>query len=396
MSDRKNAALQSSSAQLLQMHLDGVEVCFTQGETVYEVAQRYERFIPTLCYDPRLAAFGSCRLCVVEVEGMRGPVASCTTKAAAGMKVRTTTDAIEKHRKTLLEMVVSENREVEVNPLRGYAKYGAKQGRFKGKQSGKSHPVDDNPFIQRDYDLCISCYRCVRVCAEQEGDYAISVAGRGFHTQITTEFNNNLKDSSCTFCGQCVQTCPTGALADKKALKKWGQFGFKDEEWLADATMTAKAANKPANELASKDMLALKANHLVKKTRTVCPYCGVGCSVDIMTKDNRIVGISPAMDGPANKGALCIKGQYAYDFVQHPDRLSHPLMKQPDGTFKEVDWDTALDAAAAGFKKTLDAHGRRSIYGIASGRAAHEAAYSMQKFIRAGTGTHHIDNCSRA
>jgi predicted molibdopterin-dependent oxidoreductase YjgC len=393
------------SVKLHQMILDGVEVTFTEGETIYQVAQRYERFIPTLCYDPRLAAFGSCRLCVVEVEGLRGPVASCTTKASPGMKVKSSSEAVEKHRKTLLEMVVSENRELEVSPLRGYAsqelrslvyRYGAKQGRFKGQQSGKSHPLDDNPFIQRDYDLCISCYRCVRVCAEQEGDYAISIAGRGFHTQITTEFNHNLKDSSCTFCGQCVQTCPTGALADKKALKKWTNFGFTDEGWRSDQTLAAKAAPVAPATLSFQDMAALKQNHLVKKTRTICPYCGVGCSVDIMTKDDRIVGISPAMDGPANKGALCVKGQYAYDFVQHSDRLSSPLMKQADGSFKEVDWDTALNAAAAGFRKALDEHGRRSIYGIASGRAAHEAAYTMQKFIRSGTGTHHIDNCSRA
>jgi predicted molibdopterin-dependent oxidoreductase YjgC len=406
MSDRNSAQFNGFPKKLHQMTLDGAEVTFQEGETVYQVAQRYERFIPTLCYDPRLAPFGSCRLCVVEVEGFRGPVASCTTQATAGMKVKTMSEALEKHRKTLLEMVVSENRELEVNPMRGYAsqelrslvfRYSAKQGRFKGQQSGHSHPKDDNPFIHRDYDLCISCYRCVRVCAEQEGDYAISVAGRGFHTQITTEFDSNLKDSSCTFCGQCVQTCPTGALADKKALKKWKGFGFEDSEWASDAVFArkAKTGNSPA-ELNFADMAALKKNDVVTKTRTICPYCGVGCSVDIMVKNDRIVGVSPAMDGPANKGALCVKGQYAYDFVQHPDRLKSPLMRQADGSFKEVDWDTALDAAAAGFRHSLDTHGRRSIYGIASGRAAHEAAYTMQKFIRAGTGTHHIDNCSRA
>jgi predicted molibdopterin-dependent oxidoreductase YjgC len=218
----------------------------------------------------------------------------------------------------------------------------------------------------------------VRVCAEQEGDYAISVQGRGFHTQITTEFGNHLKDSSCTFCGQCVQTCPTGALGDKKSLRH------------------------------------VEAVEPVKKTRTICPYCGVGCSVDMMTRGDKIVGIQPAMDGPANKGALCIKGQFAYDFIQHEDRLKMPLVRKSllkdklpanaaqrpsadaDDPFVEVDWTTALDLAAAGFKQSLTQYGRHSIYGIASGRAPHEAAYSMQKFIRAGFGTHHIDNCSRA
>ncbi|HLQ38086.1 MAG TPA: 2Fe-2S iron-sulfur cluster-binding protein, partial [Planctomycetota bacterium] len=213
--------------------LDGQPVGFQPGETLYQVAQRQRREVPTLCYDPRLEAFGACRLCVVQVEGVKNPVASCTTKCTGAMVVKTSTEAIDKYRKTLLEMVVSENREVDVDPLRGYAsqeltrlvdRYEARTGRFQGKHSGKSrvapgHGQDDNPFILRDYDLCISCYRCVRVCAEQEGDHAISVMNRGFHTQITAEFGNQLKDSSCTFCGQCVQTCPTGALADNKALR---------------------------------------------------------------------------------------------------------------------------------------------------------------------------------
>ncbi len=208
--------------------LDGEEVPFLPGETVYEVATRAGRAVPTLCYDPRLEAFGSCRLCVVEVAGQRAPAASCTTLAADGMEVTTASADIERLRRTLLELVASENREVVVDPLRGIAsqelttlveRYDAGRGRFDGAQSGRSRADDANPFILRDYDLCISCYRCVRVCAEQEGDYAISVANRGFATQITVEFGGHLRDSACTFCGQCVQTCPTGALADKKALR---------------------------------------------------------------------------------------------------------------------------------------------------------------------------------
>lgn len=134
----------------------------------------------------------------------------------------------------------------------------------------------------------------------------------------------------------------------------------------------------------------------VNKTRSVCGYCGVGCSVDIMTRDNRIIGIQPAMDGPANEGALCIKGQYAYDFVHHPERLAHPLIKDENGNFQQATWDEALDKAAAGFRKANETYGRHSIYAIASGRTPHEAGYSVQKFIRAGFGTHYIDNCSRA
>ena len=352
-----------------QITLDGELVAFAPGETLYEIARRRGKTIPTLCYDPRLESFGGCRLCLAEVEGARNPMASCTTKAVPGAKIHTATPQVEKHRKILLEMVASENPGLAVDPLRGYAsqelsklvgQYGADTGRFQGRQSGRSRPEDPNPFILRDYDRCISCYRCVRVCAEQEGDYAISIRNRGFNTQITTEFSGNLKDSACTFCGQCVQTCPTGALADKKAVR---------------------AATLPGK---------------IQKTRTVCPYCGVGCSVDLLSKGDRLVGVQPAMDGPANHGALCVKGQFAFDFVQHSDRLKAPLVRREDGNLHKTDWEEALNLAAEGFRKAAEKHGRHSIYGVASGRTPSEADYLMQKFIRAGFGTHQIDNCSRA
>jgi predicted molibdopterin-dependent oxidoreductase YjgC len=352
----------------LTMHLDGREVAFAPGETIYEVARRHAKEVPTLCYDPRLDPFGGCRMCVVELEGARNPVASCTTKAGAGMVVRTRTETLEFYRKTLLEMVVSENPRVDVDPLSGYAsqelaqlvdRYEARTGRFTGRHSGRSKHDDPNPFILRDYDQCISCYRCVRVCAEQEGDYAISIANRGFQTQITTEFDHVLKDSSCTFCGQCVQTCPTGALSDRKALR------------------------------AAADPLP------IQKTRTICTYCGVGCSVDLLTKGEKVVGVQPAMDGPANEGALCIKGQFAYDFIQHEERLKTPLVRDANGQLVPASWDEALDRAAQGFVKANAEHGRHSVYAISSGRAPNEASYTVQKFIRAGFATNHVDNCSR-
>jgi predicted molibdopterin-dependent oxidoreductase YjgC len=358
-----------NGANTATMTLDKETVTFSEGETVFDVAQKHSKDVPTLCYDSRLKPFGSCRLCVVDVEGARTPLASCTTPATPGMVVRTETDAILRYRKVLLEMVASENPVIDVDPLSGYAsqelatlvdRYGARTGRFKGAQSGRSKVEDDNPFLLRDYDKCISCYRCVRVCAEQEGDDAISVMNRGFETQIVTEFDGLLKESSCTFCGQCIQTCPTGALADKKALR---------------------ASSDPGE---------------IKKTRTICPYCGVGCSVDVMIKGEKIVGIQPAMDGPANLGALCVKGQFAFDFVHHRDRLKMPLVRGGDGRLHETSWEEALDRAAQGFKDARAAHGKYSAYGVASGRAPTEAAYLMGKFIRAGFGTNYIDNCSRA
>lgn len=349
--------------------MDGREVSFTPGQTLYEVSQQQGAQVPTLCFDDRLEPFGGCRLCVVQVEGQRNPVASCTTRATAGMKVHTRTAALERYRKTLVELVVSENPTATIDPLRGAAsqelaqlraRYHVDGTRLLGATSGRSRPDDDNPFIARDYDQCISCYRCVRVCAEQEGDYAISVRGRGFDTKITTEFDGLLSDSACTFCGQCVQTCPTGALGDRKAMRAEGQ-------------------PEP-----------------VEATRSVCPYCGVGCSVDLLTKGDRLVGIRPARDGGANEGALCVKGQFAFDFVQHEDRLQTPLLRGDDGQLHPASWDEALDRAAAGFARALAEHGRHSLYAIASGRAPHESTYAIQKMIRATAGTNFVDNCSRA
>ncbi|MAB79304.1 MAG: hypothetical protein CMJ89_08115 [Planctomycetes bacterium] len=357
-----------SNGRTRSLTLDGDEVSFQEGESLYEVARRNRRPVPTLCYDDRLEAFGACRLCVVEIEGMKSPAASCTTEAQPGMVVRTRTEELERQRKILLEMVVSENPAADISPLRGHAsqelgqlaeEYGADGSRFQGARSGSSYRGDPNPMILRDYDHCISCYRCVRVCAEQEGDYAISVANRGFQTSITTEFAGRLENSECTFCGQCVQTCPTGALADLRALQSEGEV--KDFEL----------------------------------TRSICPFCGVGCSVDIMSNDDKIIGVRPAMDGPANEGALCVKGQFSWDWVQHTDRLKTPLVRE-NGVLVETDWDTALNRAAEGFRKVREQHGRHAIYGIASGRAPHESSYAMQKFIRAGFGTNQIDNCSRA
>ncbi len=359
----------NNGAGTFHMTLDGEKVQFSRGETIFDVSERYQKDVPTLCYDKRLDPFGGCRLCVVELEGARNPVASCTTQAEPGMEVRTRTASLDVHRRVLMELLASENRDTDVDELSGYAsqemaglldRYDARTGRFEGALSGESRPDDPNPFILRDYQNCISCYRCVRVCAEQEGDYAISVMNRGFETQITTEFGGLLKDSACTFCGQCVQVCPTGALGDLKALR------HKDVEGETELT------------------------------RTICPYCGVGCSVDVMTRNGKMVGILPAMDGPANEGALCVKGQYAYDFVQHPDRLSTPFVRGEDGELRPATWDEALDRAAQGFADVIEEHGRHAVYGVASGRAPHEAAYMMQRFIRAGVGTNNIDNCSRA
>lgn len=349
--------------------VDGREIRLTEGETILSACRRAGVDVPTICDDPRLKPLGACRLCVVEIEGQRRPVASCTTRAVAGMQVRTQSESLQGLRRTMLELVASENPDgLRVDPLRGMVanqvadlaeQHAIRPGRLQGRRSGQSRTDDDNPFILRDYDSCISCYRCVRVCAEQEGDFAIGIMNRGFESRIVTPFDRTLKDSPCTFCGQCVQTCPTGALGDKKALR---------------------SSDVPGE---------------TKLTRTVCGYCGVGCSVDVMSRGDTLVGVLPAMDGQANAGALCVKGQFAFDYVQHPDRLKTPLVRNDRGELEPASWEVALDRAADGFRRAAAEHGRHSIYAIASGRAPNEAGYVLQKFVRLGYGCHHVDNCQR-
>jgi formate dehydrogenase alpha subunit len=351
----------------LTLRIDGREVGFRPGETVFDVARRAECDVPTLCWDERLDPAGSCRLCLVEVEGRRLPAASCTLAAEPGMVVRTDSDRVRRLQKDLLRMVLSENpdgdcpRCRDVGPCelhRLTERFGVRRDRFLGRISNASKD-DENPFLLRDYDRCISCYRCVRICAEVEGDFAITMAGRGFDKRIATAFDGGLLESPCTLCGQCIYTCPTGALADRK--------------------MVGQGAD----------------GRLPESTRSICPYCGTGCSIDLRHKDGRVVGVTPALDGPVNEGALCVKGQFAIDFLGSDERLTVPLVREGD-SFRESTWDEALGIVADRLERIRDEHGPRSFYGIASGRAPGESAYLFQKFTRAVMGSNQIDNCSRA
>jgi predicted molibdopterin-dependent oxidoreductase YjgC len=339
----------------MKIRIDGLPVEARPGETLLAAARRAGAFVPALCWDPRLEPGGHCRLCVVAVRGRRQPVAACVARVEEGMEVETATGEIRSLQRTLLEMVLSENPAdpdpgTELHELA--ARLGVSRGRFAGRPSGRS--IDDpNPFLLRDYDKCISCYRCTRICDEVEGDHAIAPAGRGFETRIATAFDRGLMESPCTLCGQCIHTCPTGALADRKMIG-------------AGAT---------------------------KRTPSVCGYCGVGCGVILHSKENRVIGVTPDLEAPANRGALCVKGQFGLDFASTPNRLARPLIREGD-RFREASWDEALDLVALrlrGFQGTPD-----SFYAIASGRGTNEAAYLLQKFARTVMGTNQVDNCARA
>lgn len=349
-----------------QIRIDGKTVAFTGGDTVLEVARRLGADIPTLCYDPRLEPAGSCRLCLVEVEGREQPVPACTFPASEGMRVRTQSPALAHYRRRLLELVLSELPEgecrhcAEIGPCelhRLAREYGAQETRFRGATSGAR--VDDgNPFILRDYDQCIYCYRCTRVCNEVEQAHAIVPGGRGFATRVTTLFERGLMDTSCTFCGQCINTCPTGALAD--------------------LTRVGKA----------------KATDISKSVKTVCPFCGTGCTLSLDVAGDRIVGVRPDFDSPVSRGSLCVKGQFGWEFVHSPDRLTSPLIRL-DGQLREASWEEAYDLIAERLSSIKDAHGPDTIVFWTSSRATNEANYLMQKFARAVIGTNNVDNCAR-
>jgi formate dehydrogenase alpha subunit len=345
--------------------IDGKAIEFSAGESILEVSRRSGSSVPTLCYDPRVQAAGSCRLCVVKVKGSRFPVASCSRPLTDGMEVITGDAELEEWRRTILGLVLSENpagecaRCAEIGPCELHAlarAYGVEAGSFAGQTSGKL--VDDlNPFIERNYSECIYCYRCTRVCGELEQAHAIVPAGRGFATRIAAPFDDGLLTSSCTFCGQCVQTCPTGALMDKK--------------------MKGRAR---AEE--------------VTKVRSVCPFCGTGCGINLHVAGGHVIGVTPDWSAPANRGSLCVKGQFGVDFIHSPERLTAPLIRR-NGAFHEASWEEAYGLVAATFAHIKNESGPGAFAFWSSSRGTSESNYLMQKFARAVIGTNNIDNCAR-
>jgi formate dehydrogenase alpha subunit len=348
------------------MRINGATASFEAGETVLEVARRLGITIPTLCYDPRLEPAGSCRLCMIQVEGQPRPVPACTFPASEGLRARTESPELEEFRRRLLELVLSELpdgecrqcAEIGTCELHALAEqYGARTGRIRGATSGAK--VDDgNPFILRDYDQCIYCYRCTRVCNEVEQAHAIIPGGRGFDTRITTLFERGLMDTSCTFCGQCINTCPTGALAD---LPRVGRA---------------------------------KAEEITDSVRTVCAFCGTGCTLHLDVAKERIVGVRPDLESPAGRGALCVKGQFGWEFVHSQDRLTTPLIRR-DGELRPATWGEAYQLVAERLGEIKHAHGPDAIVFWSSSRATSESNYIFQKFARAVIGTNNVDNCAR-
>ncbi|MBN1834746.1 MAG: formate dehydrogenase subunit alpha [Spirochaetales bacterium] len=343
--------------------IDGREVSVRSGVTIYWAAKKLGIEIPHLCYGEDLPPMSSCRLCVVEVEGMRTLAASCSHPVAQGMIVKTDTERVRRARKANLELLLSDhNVECIVCEKSGdcllekYAyEFGVKGPSYGGERIER--PVhEENPFIIRDYNKCILCGRCVYACNEIQHDHAISVSNRGFKAHISTAFDRPLQDTTCEFCGRCISVCPVGALSEKARSRKGREWEF-------------------------------------QTTATICPYCGCGCTLVMHTRGGEIVKVTTTRDS-VGRGNLCVKGKFGTYFVNHKERLTRPLIKR-EGRFEEASWDEALDLVAKRLREIKEAHGPGAIAGLSSAKCTNEDNYVFQRFMRAVIGTNNVDHCAR-
>ena len=371
MLERFNARAVPPLMQLestVTVRLNGEPVTARPGETVYEVARRHGVEIPTLCHDDRLEPTGACRMCLVESSDSRRMVPSCRHPVSEGLEVQTESADGTRHRKSLLALYAADQPSglAPGSDLDMFARrYGIEAGLpadFEGVQAPRvGRAADLNKFVAFDPDHCIMCARCTRYCDEVEAVSAITLAHRGPETTIATADDAGLLDSTCELCGGCIDTCPTGAMYEALA-------GLPRE--------------RPAE---------------VELIRTTCNYCGVGCQMDINVeadtgKVQRVT--SPAPGETTNDGNLCVKGRFAYGFIDHPERLKVPLIRGEDGQLHETDWDTALDRAATLLRGVAERHGADALAFVSSSRCTNEENYLVQKLARAGFGTHNVHQCA--
>ncbi|MCB0280122.1 MAG: formate dehydrogenase subunit alpha, partial [Calditrichaeota bacterium] len=341
-----------------------------ENETIISFLRRHrgKDYVPTLCDAPNLKAFGSCRVCSVDValeeNGKTKTMASCHTPIVEGTYIYPDSKNIQKLRKNIIELVLTDhpldcltcevNGNCELQTVA--ARVGIREVRY---PAGKNHQFREkdhsHPYMTSELSKCINCYRCVRACDEVQGQFVLSMAGRGFDSHIIKGFDESFLDSACVSCGACSQACPTSAISDI----------YNSKAIVAD-----------------------------EKIRTVCTYCGVGCNLEVSVKSDEIVSIQAPYDAEANQGHTCLKGRYAFQFYNHQDRLRTPLIRT-NGEFKEATWDEAYDFIAERLTEIKAEHGPDSIAGISSARCTNEENYLMQKFIRAVIGTNNIDCCAR-
>jgi formate dehydrogenase major subunit len=361
----------------IRFNLDGAEVVAEAGETIWQVAKRHNVTIPHLCHSeaPTYRPDGNCRACMVDIDGERTLAASCMRMPTEGMVVQTSTERARGARKTVLELLLADQpgRADTPEPDSHFRattdQLGLSVSRLPN-YSGDTRPADNShPAMAVALDACILCGLCVRACREVQGNDVIGIAGHGAGAHIVFDFDDPMGNSTCVGCGECVQVCPTGALTPAAGVMK------KNPD---------------------------------KRVDSVCPYCGVGCQLTYHIRDNKILYVQ-GRDGPANRGRLCVKGRFGFDYVSHPHRLTVPLVRKtgiaaddvdidpadPFTHFREASWDEALDRAANGLSGIKAEHGGNALAGFGSAKGSNEEAYLFQKLVRTGFGTNNVDHCTR-
>lgn len=353
-------------AKQVSITIDGRQITAEKGANLLAVARANGIDIPGLCYHSKLTPTGACRLCICKIKDMRGMVASCAVRIKDGMEVIAYDEEIEEARKFLLDYLLSEHNEDydatyedEFRELR--IRYGLddpSSRRFSSIWKDLGYPVDDtSPILVYDASKCIKCFRCIKACDEVQGKNVLSFTNRGLTSYIIAGFDK-WNESECDGCGECIQLCPTGAIVEKPHREK------------------------------------INLESVDKKVITTCPYCGVGCQLELMVSGGRIVRANGAEGLPPNDGRLCVKGRFGYDFVHSRDRLTTPLIKR-NGKFEEASWDEALDLVAERFSRILAEHGSQALAGYSSAKATNEDNYLFQKFVRIAFGNNNVDYCTR-
>ena len=355
------------ATQLVTLEIDGQTVTVPAGTSIMRAAAEIGTKVPKLCATDSLEAFGSCRLCLVEIEGRRGTPASCTTPVEPGMKVRTQTARLGKLRRNVMELYISDhpldcltcaaNGDCELQDMAGAVGLREVRYGYDGANHLKSEKDESNPYFTFDPSKCIVCSRCVRACEEVQGTFALTIDGRGFESKVSAGQDEGFLDSECVSCGACVQACPTATLMEKSVIEL-GQ-----------------------------------AEHSVI---TTCAYCGVGCSFKAEMKGTEVARMVPYKDGKANHGHSCVKGRFAWGYATHKDRITKPMIRAKiSDPWREVSWNEAINHAASEFRRIQAQYGKDSIGGITSSRCTNEETYLVQKLIRAAFGNNNVDTCAR-